>query len=98
MTQDDQKLPMQPVYRDDHGVVRFRANRVVAWLLDHGGIDMNDLAILHRFKGKFTDEEMAQFAQLIGYSVDGFCDLSYTTKEQWDAADALAQEVLRDDT
>jgi hypothetical protein len=40
---------------------------MVQYLLDHGGINMNDLAMLD-----FGKEDRRQFAQLIGYY-----DLSY---------------------
>jgi hypothetical protein len=38
-------LPIQPLYTDEHGTVRFRANALVRFLLDNGGIDMNKLAV-----------------------------------------------------
>lgn len=64
------KFPMQPIYVDGHGVVRFMKNTIVKRLLDEGGIDLNQIA-----KWDVTDEERMQFAQLIGYSVSGFGDL-----------------------
>lgn len=66
------KHPLQPVYVDNCGVLRFKPNKIVAHLLDNGGIDMNDLACLD-----FTKEDRRQFAQLIGYSVGGYGELSY---------------------
>jgi hypothetical protein len=66
-------FPMQPIEWDEHGVIRFKENRLVRHLLDNGGLDMNDLA---RVPG-ITDDERSQFAQLIGYSVSGYGDLSY---------------------
>jgi hypothetical protein len=68
--------PMQPAVRDEHGVIRFKANAIVQFLLDSGPFDMNALARMN-----FSDEDREQFAQLIGYSVDGFCDLSYVSDE-----------------
>lgn len=62
--------PMQPlVVIDDR--VRFKANRIVRHLLDHGGINLNQILI-----GQFSQEDLDQFYQLIGYSVDGFAELS----------------------
>lgn len=74
---------MQPVERDEHGVVRFKKNAIVLHLLTRDGFDMNRLAMMD-----FSDEDRAQFAQLIGYSVTGFCELSYVTD---DAANAALQ-------
>lgn len=63
--------PVQPSGLVD-GVLRFKKNAIVEHLLENGGIDMNDLARL-----SFTDEDRRQFAQLIGYSLSGYYDLSY---------------------
>lgn len=75
--------PMQPLYKDKDGIVRFKANTIVAYLLDNGGIDMNKLASLD-----FSAEDREQFAQLIGYSLRGFGELSYVTDETYSAAEA----------
>lgn len=67
---------MQPVYLDSEGVARFKENAIVRFLLDDGPNSMNRLAIM-----PFTDEDREQFAQLIGYSVGGFSDLSYVSEK-----------------
>lgn len=67
------KHPRQPTYTDEHGVERFVENEIVRWLLDNGRLDMNDIARQRHF----SDEDRRQFAQLIGYSVSGYYDLSY---------------------
>ncbi len=78
--------PMQPLFKDEGGVVRFRENKVVAWLLDNGGVDMNRIALQC-----FADDERAHFAQLIGYSVDGYADRSYVDEDTyWKAHDEAA--------
>lgn len=64
--------PRQPVELDDQGVPRFKSNKIVRYLLEQGPFDMNHLALQ-----KFSQEDKEQFAQLIGYSVSGFGDLSY---------------------
>jgi hypothetical protein len=69
------KLPIQPLV-NDNGIVRFRANSIVAFLLDAGPFDMNQLARMH-----FTPEDREQFAQLIGYSLSGFAELDYVSDE-----------------
>jgi hypothetical protein len=58
------------------GIVRFRKNNIVADMLEvsqRHGFGLNEIAVCSRF----TREERAELAQLIGYSVDGYCDLSY---------------------
>jgi len=64
--------PTQPLILDDHGVVRFKANKIVRALLDTGKLNMNDIAVLD-----FPLEDRIQFVQLIGYSVNGAGELSY---------------------
>ncbi len=72
--------PIQPVVLDDKGVARFKANKLVRYLLDlctaKGVADMNTLALL-----EYPREDYEQFAQLIGYSVCGFGELSYASDE-----------------
>lgn len=75
--------PMQPVGIDDHGTHRFLDNRIVRELLDrsaNAGYSLNEIAVdAHR--GKYSEAEQRQLAQLIGYSVGGYCDLSYVNDE-----------------
>lgn len=78
--------PIQPLH-DVDGVTRFRANEIVRYLLDHNGgkkIDLNSLA----YHG-FSVDDWEQFAQLIGYSLSGFSELSYARDETVAAADAM---------
>jgi hypothetical protein len=86
------KLPMQPIVWDDHGVIRFKENRIVRWLLDAGPFDMNQIAALPGI----TDDERTQFAQLIGYSVSGAGDLPYFDDEVLEQADAMAEELSKE--
>ena len=58
--------PMQPVEVDGSGTHGFRENKVVTYLLDKGGKNLNDLALVD-----FPKEDRDQFTQLIGYSVSG---------------------------
>lgn len=76
--------PIQPLITDAQGVLRFKANAIVQHLLDNGGIDMNRLAGL-----PFSEEDRQQFAQLIGYSLSGYGELSYVTGEAYGAADSM---------
>jgi hypothetical protein len=73
---------MQPVIVDEHGIHRFKENKIVSWLLDvRGPKSLNDIAL----QG-FPREDEEQFAQLIGYSVSGACDLSYMSADVCNAA------------
>lgn len=74
-------MPMQPI-KDS----RFIQNRIVHTLLELSPIDMNEIAVMN-----FTQQERIQFAQLIGYSLDGFGELSYVDDEAYDTARAVEQ-------
>lgn len=76
--------PIQPLEKDKLGTVRFKPNKIVQHLLDKGGIDLNQIALL-----QFPKEDEIQFAQLIGYSLSGFGDLSYVDDETYAAAEAM---------
>jgi hypothetical protein len=143
---------MQPVIKDDHGTVRFQANAIVRYLVDHlgdlvhlqehrsdrldvdklpweaadreqfaqlagekpgrvnaivryiinnaaklvathpmhaGRLDLNTLAIL-----SFPQEDCEQFAQLMGYSICGYHELSYVSDDSAAKASLAAREIL----
>lgn len=90
------KHPTQPLYRDQHGTPRFKENKIVRFLLDGGPYDMNKLALM-----PWSDEDREQFAQLIGYSLVGFGELSYVSDETYEQAigdydvDAKGIHILR---
>lgn len=80
--------PIQPLVKDADGVVRFKANTIVQFLLEAGPFDLNDLA------GRgFPDDDWRQFAQLIGYSLGGFESLSYADNDTVSAAMLMAEGV-----
>lgn len=67
--------PMQPLVRANDGIVRFRHNQIVADMLTHcqrTGLDLNDIA-----QRDYPPEDRRQLAQLIGYSLSGYHELSY---------------------
>jgi hypothetical protein len=83
-----QKHPIQPIEWDKSGVVRFKRNDIVRFLLDAGPFDMNQLACMN-----FTKDDRWQFAQLIGYSVSGIGDLGYHDRKALAIVDEqVAQE------
>jgi hypothetical protein len=86
--------PMQPIVIDEHGVPRFKANKIVRYILDHGGIDLNHIAMKSGPLG-FSAEDHMQLAQLIGYSIGGYGELDYVTDESYSAAESAAEEAKR---
>jgi hypothetical protein len=91
-------FPMQPIVLADDNVVRFKGNRIVRAFLaaaqEGKKLDLNDIAI-KAAHGEFTDAEQMQFAQLIGYSVSGFGDLSYVDRKVLRRADLIADKVWK---
>lgn len=84
--------PIQPLEKDSQGTLRFKENKIVSFLLDKGPTDLNDIAIMN-----FDDEDRQQFAQLIGYSLDGYGELSsYVSDEAYEAAAKMAETNLDD--
>ena len=83
-------MPFQPIGADADGVIRFRPNRLVQYLLDHGPFDLNDLAHLP----DITNAEHMQLSQLIGYSVSGAGALSFFDHETVVEMDQLAAEAM----
>jgi len=81
-------FPDQPIVWAEDDVIRFRGNSIVRHLLDNGPFDMNTLATLSA-----SIEDRAQFAQLIGYSVSGYGDLSYVPAEVISRCDVKAEEL-----
>ena len=68
-------MPIQPI---EDG--RFVGNSIVMALLRTSTLNLNDISMI-----RFTDQERMQFAQLIGYSVRGFGELSYVDDETYNA-------------
>ncbi len=88
--------PMQPIYLDEKGTARFRANKIVQWMVEKGGkgqrFDLNDIA---GELGPLLDvEEHEQFNQLLGYSVCGFGDLSGMRRSVVAKADRITETLL----
>lgn len=83
------KNPIQPLYKDEHGTIRFKQNAIVRLLLDTGKLSLNDLACI-----EFSQDDREQFAQLIGYSLGGFAELSYVSNETYELADKEAAKLL----
>lgn len=86
------ELVMRAVEASKYGTIRFWENAIVQALLDFAtprGFGMNEITI-----GQFSREDREQFAQLIGYSVSGFGELSYTSRAAVKEADAEVERLL----
>jgi len=73
--------PLQPLEKDEQGILRFKQNKIVRFLLDAGPFDLNQIACM-----PFDQEDREQFAQLIGYSLSGFGELNYVSDETYTKA------------
>ena len=81
------ELPRQPMHVTEDGTVRFVPNAVVVHLLDEGGLDLNTLAMLEGLPA----EDWRQFLQLIGCSVEGYCDYPFIDIEETKRVSAIAE-------
>lgn len=89
------KNPIQPLAKDEKGVLRFKENTLVRALLDHGqatGFGLNELAC--KFCTPEHADDWQQLAQLIGYSLSGYGELSYVSDDAYGAAATMADEGL----
>ena len=58
-----------------NGIEVFKQNKIVSYLLDtNPHTDLNIIWKLHR-RGIFTDKEIKEFYQLIGYSISGYNEI-----------------------
>ena len=87
----ERKHPMQRIEFADDGVIRFRANKIIRDLVDQGVIDLNKVAA-----GGYSAADQMQLAQLIGYSVSGYGDLSYASRKSVRMADEIAEKLIRE--
>lgn len=81
---------MRPIIMKD-GIVRFRENVLVRALLAEAqkrGFGLNELVGVSA-----TQEDQEQFAQLIGYSLSGYHELSYVSDEAALAASKVAADA-----
>lgn len=83
---DKLKHPIQPFDLDASGVIRFKENKIVSFLLEKGPYDLNKLSMMD-----FTQEDREHFAQLIGYSKSGWSGLSYVSDETWQRVATIAK-------
>lgn len=89
------KHPMQTLEKDEHGVLRFRANAIVEHLLKVGrknGCGLNEIACM-----QFSIDDRRQFAQLIGYSLCGYGELGYVDDDTYAVAERMVKDAVSED-
>ena len=88
---ENTRNPIQPLQMDD-GTMRFKANHIIRDLYDFTmpkGFDMNHIV----GSGKYSQDDIEQFYQLIGFSLTGFHEVSYVSDETALEASKLAKQV-----
>lgn len=70
--------PIQPLERDEQGVIRFKRNAIVDYLAKDR---LNEIGAMD-----FSQEDREQLRQLIGYSHSG---IPACSAEVWDAAETI---------
>ncbi len=74
------RWPDCQIVKDEHGTYRFKANRLFRCLVDSGDVSLNRLAVFYD-RGYFPIDEYAEFNMGLGYSLSGFCELSFIQAE-----------------
>lgn len=84
----------QPIEIANDGVVRFKENKIVSRLLDiasQHGWDLNKIALEY-----YDTDDYIQLMQLIGYSVDGYCELGCVSNREANRAMKQAEKVWKE--
>lgn len=85
---------MQPIITDPGGVIRFKFNAIIIFLLTEGAagrrFNLNTIPF-----DVFPQEDIEQFYQLMGYSVSGYGDLSFISDESVEKADQEAAKLCQ---
>lgn len=90
----DHPHPTQPIDFAADGVVRFKSNEIVMWMLKGGNrFDLNIIADMVARK-IFSVADYVQLMQLIGYSVCSFGDLSMVPSTIVESCDEIAAKVV----
>ncbi len=79
--------PIQPLYKDDYGVIRFKENAIVRFLKETSSFDLD---MLHKMP--FSVEDWEQFMMLLGYTLTGFGELYFVREETYGRVEKKAVE------
>lgn len=96
MTKTKTKTPLpphpdQPIYLDSDRRPRFRENKIVYFLLHSGPFDLNQIASM-----PWDNEDYTHLMQLIGYSTDGYGELSTSPPEKVARADVIGEKLRKE--
>lgn len=81
--------PLQDIFLDTDGIVKFRENRIIASMFNSGKIDWRKID-----RSEFSDEDKRQLAMLMGLSVDDFACLPYIDEDTKEQVNAIKMELL----
>lgn len=86
---------MQPIIYDQNDVIRFKRNVIVDTLLEQSrirGYGLNEMPF-----NNFTQDDIDQFFQLVGYSVSGYCGLDLVSEAAKDAARVAVKKFKQEE-
>lgn len=86
---------MQPIIIDPNETLRFKPNQIVEDLYNFAqsrGMGMNEIVIKH-CRGNYSQDDLCQLYQLIGYSLSGYHELNNVSDEHAKAASEAAKLV-----
>ena len=81
---------MRSIIKDSRGVIRFKANAIVNWIVSSGRLNLNDILL-----DEYSIEDIEEFWQLMGYSVSEYGELSFIREETVAVADAIAERFFQ---
>jgi hypothetical protein len=96
MNKNHARHPMQPVYRDQDGRVRFHKNGIIRRLVDTKVISLNMISQWHGTYPGISQDDVDQFWQLLGYSVGGYSELEFISDEAVKTAESVAAAMEKE--
>lgn len=70
------KHPDQPLIISEDKTIRFKENSIVRFLVNNYPNSLNAISMMN-----FSKEDYQQIMQLIGYSINGYCELSSVSEK-----------------
>ncbi len=86
------KHPMQPLEFDKEGIIRFKQNAIVKFLIDQYSTQVLNYIYV---SGDFPWEDYKQFVQLSGHRVSSCKDMKYATDEEIKRLDQMVNEMTK---
>jgi len=86
-----QPHPMQPIYLDESGSPRFQENGIIKRIVTERMVSLSEIPMwVARYPG-ITQDDVDQFWQLIGYSLEGYAELAGSDVISEEAVDRAAK-------